>query len=504
MYCIKYRIKNIAPLVISTTYGDMNMVTTERYIPGSSILGILVKQYLKNNNLKKDAHKDKDFYNWFLAGDIIISNAYIFSSDRNNNNYVHYPVPFSIQREKTSYDTIDLLFTEADGKLRKTVDAFCFLDEEILQKKDVETALNFHHARDREKGIPKEELIFNYEAIVPEQVFEGRICGKREDLEELLKICGIKWTAFVGRSKNAQYGEAVFEILDRVPQPFHVDIDDAKEITLTLLSNTIVYSEFGFSTTDKTNLENHLGVKIKKAFIKKGQIENFVGVWQLKKPSETCFLAGSTFLLDISNIDKKKLAELQINGIGERRHEGFGQCRLGWQKEMRLTIYKEAEEESFNSVNEPSKPVPGTTRNILVSLVKNHFKKQAELIALNEQQSFDHGFSKLTPSLLGRLEAMAKNKNRDKFTANLNLLRKPAKDKLEQCNNGKENLLKFLLKKDITVSDVLQTPVSANLKRMCEEISYTPEQDDDLNHLLYPIYMMTFFSTMRKNLKTKA
>ena len=503
MHYLKYQINNIAPLVISTTYGDMNMVVTEKYIPGTSVLGILVKQYLKKKNINEIAHEDSDFYNWFLVGNLVITNAYILSIDRYNKSYIHYPAPLSIQKEKTCDNTIDLLLTEADDAQRKNIDAFCFLDDELLQIKHVEKMLNFHHARDREKGISKNELIFNYEAIGTNQFFEGRIYGDKKNLDKLIECCGHKWTAYIGRSRNAQYGEVVFEILEKKPQPYKIVIKNKNETSLTFLSNTIIFNEFGYSTTDKENLEKYLGVKIKKAFIKKGQVENFVSVWRLKKPSETCFLAGSTFLLDISDIDDKKLEEFQKNGIGERTHEGFGLCKIGWQTKKELELHDESQIDSFNSPSIPQKPIPEITHNVLVALVKQYIIRQIELIAMDEQQNFYPSYKKLTGSLLGKLDAMSKNNNYKEFSEKLFLLRTLAKNKLERCNNGKENLFKFLMTKDITVNDISRLPISTNIKKLCNEINYTPENDDNFINSLYSTYMQTFFSMMRKNIKTK-
>ena len=68
------------------------------------------------------------------------------------------------------------------------------------------------------------------------------------------------------------------------------------------------------------------GVKVLKAFAKAGQAESFVGKWGLKKPLETCLLAGSCFLLDISDAEISKLIELERFGLGEKTNEGFGKC----------------------------------------------------------------------------------------------------------------------------------------------------------------------------------
>ncbi len=57
-----------------------------------------------------------------------------------------------------------------------------------LLLKEVNVSLNFHHGRDREKGIPAENVIFNYESVSSGQSFEGLVRGSEKDLSELLNV----------------------------------------------------------------------------------------------------------------------------------------------------------------------------------------------------------------------------------------------------------------------------------------------------------------------------
>ncbi|MGH7453355.1 MAG: RAMP superfamily CRISPR-associated protein, partial [bacterium] len=104
---MKYRITTLSPVVISTISGDMNMVATEKYIPGTSVLGLLVRRFIAKKNLES-AHENNVFYNWFLAGRVKIGNAYLFSPDESGEKKIYYPTPISIEKEKyygkTAYD----------------------------------------------------------------------------------------------------------------------------------------------------------------------------------------------------------------------------------------------------------------------------------------------------------------------------------------------------------------------------------------------------------------
>ena len=407
------------------------MVTTEKYIPGRSVLGVLADRFIKHkkNIPNNNPHEDNDFYSWFLEGNLKIGNAYIFSRDKYENGFVHFPVPFSIQKGKNEDVIYDFLYTDSNFDIQtESINTFCVLNEGIFQTKDVETELNFHHARDREKGISKKGVIYNYESISPNQDFEGEIRGEKKELQNLINTCGKDWTAYIGRSKNSQYGRVSLNIIDAEPKPYEPEIESKEKISLTFLSDTIIYNDYGFATTDIGVLENYLGkVKIEKCFIKRGEVESFVGVWKLKRPSETCFLAGSAFLLDMSDSDTKRLAEFQKNGIGERTHEGFGMCKFGWQSKMDgdLDELIESESDDFIIKEELSGPIPDKAEEILGAIIRDSIKKQVELEALNDQNEFERLPSN---SLISRLQAIAKRSEQKDFVESIKKLRKSARD----------------------------------------------------------------------------
>jgi len=494
MYKLRYRITTLSQVVISAKHGDMNMVGTEKYIPGTTVLGILAGKFLSEKKLGK-AHENEDFFNWFLADSLRISPAFIYHIYKGNVERLFFPVPFSIQRKKDDKTIVDRLFMEEDfDEQMQAINTFCCLEGSNLYIKDVETTINFHHARDRIKGAPQKGIIFNYESIRSNQIFEGVIYGEEKELKNLIQTCGKNWTAHMGRSKNVQYGNVLFDIIDAKPQTVTGDgIVWEDEISLTFLSETIIYNDHGFSTTSINDLEKQLcGAKVIGAFVRTGDVENFVGVWHLKKPSERCFLAGSAFLLDVSKADFQKLAKLEQIGIGERTNEGFGWLKFGWQTEKNL---KEPPVQPLKA-KKPETEQPKRTKEILKSIVRETIIKKIELNSLQAQERFKRLPSN---SLISRLEAMVKNnRERKNFVAALGQLRKTAKDQLGRCNNGEKTLTEFLAETSPIVKDVLSQPRNISLKNLCEETGYDPEKDSDLANQLFQRYYETFFSMMRK------
>ncbi|OQY09429.1 MAG: hypothetical protein B6I30_09835 [Desulfobacteraceae bacterium 4572_187] len=498
MHTLSYIITNLSPLVVSSKYGDMNMVTTEKHIPGRAVQGILARQFIRAEEISRDnAYQNDIFYRWFLSGAMEMSPAYIVSRDENDEESVHYPIPFSIQNIKNERRIIDLLHVDDDfDEQTEGLNGFCRLDETTIYLETVGTTLNFHHARDREKGTSKKGVIFNYESISPKQKFQGTISGSKEDLDRLLAICGKKWTAHLGRSRNAQYGKIDFEITETKPQPVSVETDMEKEISLTLLSDTIILNENGFSTTDMESFEKYLRrAKVKTAFSKQGQVESFESMWKLNRPSETCFLAGSCFRLDVSGCETGDLAELQNHGIGERIGEGFGRCVLGLQTEEHLS-----DRTVKPDLHKPQWPMPHKAKDIITELVKASIKKAVELEAMEVAQSFRRLPSR---SLCGKLEAMVKGRDERGFVEMVKALRKPAENQLRNSGNKKESLYDFLISKKVSVKDVFSRPTNDGLAEICREANLDPGGDKVFEKELYQLYFCAFFLTMRKALKTQ-
>ena len=115
MYRLKYRIKTISPVLISSMGGDMNMVSTKDYIPGTTILGIFAARYVKEKNkLNNNVHEDETFYNWFLNGKLKFSNAYLTIYNEETEIEL-LPTPLSIQKEKADETNIlNLIMNETE------------------------------------------------------------------------------------------------------------------------------------------------------------------------------------------------------------------------------------------------------------------------------------------------------------------------------------------------------------------------------------------------------
>ncbi|MEQ8189854.1 MAG: RAMP superfamily CRISPR-associated protein [Candidatus Eremiobacterota bacterium] len=499
MHKITYRITTLSPVLITTNVGDINTVNTGEFINGNSVLGIFASSYIKKKNLKNKAHEDDNFYRWFLKGDLKFTGGYIITSDKYGKKKNYFPLPMSVQHEKNDTNTIfDLLFLDEDDCEEiqtKALVGFGYIKDDMVETCEIKKSLNFHHARDKNTGISKEGQIFNYESIDEGQIFEGNITGDEKDLIELTKTFEKEQTVYLGRSKNAQYGKVRLEI-DGDIKKFTSEIeglDIEEETSMTLLSDLIIYNDNGFPTTDLKTLEKYTGLKFKKAFIRTGEIENFVSVWHIRKPSEVSFRAGSTFLIEIPEREKDRMLKLQSEGTGERRHEGFGRIVFGWQKEENL----KKQEEKGNKPEKPAFPITALTRQIIEETVKETIRKEITLKAITEMGNFKK--YPPTKSLLGRLEMMVGECSQTEFAGKLGKLRKTARDKLERCRSDKETLFKFLENVQIDINKILNE--QNHIRELSKEINFSPAGDLKFCNKLYRLYLTTFFSTMRKKEK---
>jgi len=510
MHEIKFKIVNKSPLIFSSKFGDLNMVYTKNYIPGNTVLGIIVNRFSKKRNPKKDMHTDKQFYDWFLSGQVIFSHAYI-----SENEMCLYPVPFSIQKDKYGDDDAPffdrLHLSEDDHPGTRYTPKFCNIQGERIVIKDVKKDINFHHARDRIKGIPEFGQIFNYESISPGQIFMGTIKGTETDLRQMIETCGDSWMAHAGRSKNAQYGQIEFSFIHQHPQKIEDPKIEGTSISLTLLSDTILHNQFGFPSLDICDLKKDLpsGIEVTKSFVKNDLIEGFSAKWRLKTPSAPCLKAGSTFLLEISEpCDLDSLKEIQKKGLGERIHEGFGQCKFGLQTqaELKNEDEKKLSPDTKASSSPQKKPefVSDNIKTIIKKLSKDYLLKQIQHKALKDQQSFvKHSSSNdidLLPSnsLIAKLGAMAESSTPDSFIKRIKMLRQAAINQLEAFHNNIVSLYDFLLKPH-GLDKEHHKPVS----QLCDEMAVEKSDYFVDDETIHRVYWQTFFSMMRKHKRNK-
>ncbi len=494
MQAIRYRITALSPLLFASNTGDPNMVATLDYIPGSHLRGMFAQAYIKRCGLSNCAHEDDTFYRWFLRGEIKVTNAYI-ASEVKKKYYTYYPIPVSIQMEKGSKSiAYDLLFQDEDfGLQTKEIGGYGRVDGSICHTKTVRKSLNFHHARDRRRGVSKEGAIYNYESIDEGQVFEGFLIGSARDLKEFASTIqsGIY---YLGRSRNSQYGKVRFDLLNTEPEEFtsELGIDlhpKGDEAVLTLLSDTVIYNKNGFSTVDLLAFQEAIGCKVKKAFLRRTEEEGFISVWRLKTPSEACFRAGSCFLLELKDGDLARLKGLQKTGLGMHTHLGLGRFTLGLQQDGGEIAIRSEEKQNLKR---PTTEIPQETRQLIKGVIKEAIVKRLQINAIKDARDF----KELPPkSLLAKLEALVEDRQLDRFLKEG--IKATAMAHLEKCRTDDKTLFDYLTGFVITVEAIVNE--RQDLRGLCKEVSYSSADiEAEWGNELKKAYLVTLLSTMRK------
>lgn len=541
MQKLTYRITTLAPLLLSTISGDPNMVAAKEYIPGTILLGLAAGRYIRKYIKNGKAHEDETFKQLFLQSKIIFSNAYIATYAENGKKLIaNYPLPVSIRYEKDNENEIhDLLFEMGVEVPTKAIGSYGRLSfdgsKNSVEKQNVSKSLNFHHQRDPQTGSSKEGLIFNYEAIDPDQVFVGEISCDSENSKNLEKIKALfsgENIFYIGRSRNSQYGKIKFEWIEPA-QIIHPCSDDSLarknetgQTVMTMLAPAIIYNAHGFSEVSEENLKRHLsnifktGFEITKSFFRTTEIENFVSVWGLPRPSETVFAAGSCFLLSgIKEEDRKKLYEIQVKGIGERRAEGFGRVIFDWQNSEIQDYIK------IDSISPPQSILIAASK-ILKTIIKREIEKAIEEMALLEADEFTpkkaDRFSRELPSksLISRIEAMSQNMEENKFVDTIkDGLMDTAKRKLEKCLNNKENLIEFISKnKNLLSRKISEIKIEKDRKTVTPKLELKNLLEDEKTGIdfkqelelnpefqkrMFKKYYQVFFAVMRRKKKSE-
>ena len=513
MKSIKYRITNLAPILITNKTGDLNMVATKDYISGNNILGALATNYintkLKNNGNKP--HDDVNFFNWFLSGQVVFTNAYKVEINKDSEN-ISFPIPFSIQRMKKNEKEIkDLLLIEPPEQT-KTIGGFGYFSKEdngqnLINKVEIKKSFSPHQEYDPVTRTTKKSIFFNYESITPGQTFEGFIIGEENFLDSIVNNFKNLTEIFIGKSKNTQYGRVKFEIekntyefISEVPN-YRFNSNDNK-ISLTFLSDVIIFNEYGFPTSDFNDLVKYFDSKIpefksvEKSFLRTGTIENYVSVWNLRKPSETCFLAGSSFIIVLKNVDvdENELMKLQSQGIGERKNEGYGRIVFSLQH---IPEYNKKDKSKTIEVEKPEVEIPDDTKKRATVILKNHLKMKIATQALYKDNIT---FSKITSSQIGRLESFINSSDtKEDFQAKLDLLRAPAKEKLNKFKFGQEKFLDHLL--SFKISDEIFNKES--VIKLSGDLGINLNNDENFKDELYKTYFLTLFPSIRKVIQRK-
>lgn len=516
-YALNGNIHLLSPVLITGALGDANIVRTMDYIPGNVLRGLFASRYIykkkqvKGYSAQEPFHHDDVFFRWFLKGDLTFTSAYLTETN-DGSTLCFRPVPLSFHQNKTQTRIYNLLNKEPKEQT-KAIGGYAHISGERFIPSAPKKKIRFHHVRkDRLKGHSEDGGIFNYEALEKDQNFTFRIIGGKEALQEFLTFFGTQFESGAGRSQNTEYGQVKVQLLDMQPIAVKDNISEAlgadDRLIITFVSPAVFYNEYGYPDASPDNLRNYLqnalGVKleIKRCFAKVQSVENFVGVWKMKKPLDQAIQPGSTFDIRFAETNELagKLELLHVTGLGERTNEGYGQFEI---MSNQYEHYYTEESSIKRVVDRPKGTLPKQVKEIVLEIIKARMAQGIETLAISHAKNCKN--RKPSNSLLGRLELMtgairSSERFSEEFTSQVGELRDLAKGQLRKCYVEDDSLFELLSSPE-KQKEILQSfymNQSKGIKELADLIQFEYKENAQLQGEMLRKYWLTFFRRLRK------
>jgi len=475
MKAIIFSLHTQQPLLATSFQGDPNSDVSYSFIPGSMIRGAIIGRYMKQRQISDlDLSNDEVKRLFFDPSKTQYLNAYLLSHEGKRT----LPVPRCLFKDKDlELNRVYNWSAEQDQDELKTPK---FIGEQYFMKKgesiilyEEKRRINIHNQRDRQKGCSTqtkineitqqsqgEGKIFRYEAINAGQKFQAVILFSNDtDAEIINKLLNSSLNIWMGGSQSAGYGHIKIENLELINNWNEIDISAIDRIehdnfTVTLLSDLILRDEWGQysvippSHTNKNptpltqELEKLLNTKLKPkcSYTSSNIVGGFNKKWGLPLPQVPVLSAGSVFVFENVDITPEQIQQLETQGIGERKNEGFGRIAINWLTEEYFDLSKPKQKLSQQPVlenqisrNLAKKMAERLLRQKLEQVLQNKLgyikiegnisNSQLSRVQLVARQALSTGDCNMILSLLDNLPTNAKNQF-DKAFINNTTLRK--------------------------------------------------------------------------------
>lgn len=458
-HLLRYRLKLTAPAVIPMADGDPNKVMTRRDVPGNNIWGAAAYHYLSQRN---HTPEDDTFRHIFLDGSLRFLTAYPEADDPDEFNEIPQrmiPIPHSIRKFKKSEELVDFVeLSPGEEPIKRLDQRYARMSEGSLETQAVKTELNYHHARAKDRRIGRalgaeatedanSGALFTYEAIQAGQSFQGAVQGSENDLKNL-QIWLQEGQIRIGRSRSAQYGEAEFEWLDDAPQKLNrrvewdgfdeqsSDVPDSdKRLVITTLSPLMTVNDYGHPEArfPKGELAEALDMKTSElklcsSYTRTEVIGGYNSYLRLPRQQWPAIASGSVFVLETPQpLYQERLLQLEHDGLGLRKGEGFGRIAVNRQGSLGLTGCEEIpldDPEKKNIPDPPDSEIPQSIQDLLHGVLRSRCLTEMQQCAMTAVRSKNNIPSN---ALLGRMRSFLQQES---SFERLEELRDPAKKQL--------------------------------------------------------------------------
>lgn len=355
MPAIVITLNNLEPLLATSFRGDPNSDVSYDYIPGSMLRGALIGRYLKQHRLRELDLADAEVTRLFFSDDHTrYLNGYLFNGQRRT-----LPTPQTWRQEKGAEPSssaglrifdFGVEYNDELASPKAVSEQFWCESDGCVYFHKPARRVNIHNQRDRIKGRSSkregnrtsEGEVFRYDALDAGQHFQAVILCEEQDVtafESLLEQEDI----WIGGSRSAGYGHAKlsYEIFQGSNewQEINSPLEDRAEsegIAITLLSHTLLRDEWGQPVADPSLLPAAIRAVLGEDILRSDPnifggstlIGGFNRKWGLPLPQVPALVAGTVIVFDSDELTSKQIHQLEWQGIGDRRNEGFGRVAI--------------------------------------------------------------------------------------------------------------------------------------------------------------------------------
>ena len=324
---------------------------TEKYINGSTIRGIFVKEALEKLKFSKD---------------IIFYDAYLIEDGK-----IFLPIPAVYEVNKYEYKrlvdgdvtVVNKLDPDSEVENPTKINAdYVVLENKIIKEKKILLKEKLHI------NI-KEKNMFRYEALEQGQKFCAYVKIKGENteiLEESFKNIFIEEKIVkLGKSRTTGYGSTKIskvalcdniDIFEKILKKSNVN---NKELILYFYTKAIFRNSLGETTfSPDDELEELFGkdkIELLDSFVNTEVFGGYNSFWKLELPKETGVKAGSVYRYKLhsedNNLVKEKIKILEENGLGYFKERGFGMVIVNPELKVDKLIFSECNSGKNNGIS---------------------------------------------------------------------------------------------------------------------------------------------------------
>ena len=498
---LHYTLTLRSPAIVSTLAGAPGSALTQPFIPGSAIRGAVAARLLADG----EEPTGDTFRGLVLSGEIRYLHAYPEVGGARA-----LPMPISWRSERNDelrgrdlaaysgeiqpgYDAKDFRKVWPEISLASAPAPFMAAGGSSRKFFNPRIDARLHQQRDRQRGRPWKDgdenphgTIFPSEYLEADQVFRGvvqvaagtpgELSARVRAIEELFSEH--RPPILIGRARRAGYGgEAAITDICNVPREYeNVRTGHSKDVATGACFRLMLVSAYigrhpWTGQLDPTVLEDEIRDRLgQDATVERRRwsfetLGGFNRKWRLEVPQALAITAGAVLVLRAGKpISRDMLRQIEHEGLGERRVEGFGRV---------LFLEHTDDDRAFRFPPLSAKPDDRATTSAPLSDVPDDEAKHIDflerrIVLTAARTELDRTAADIagktrkipTSSLLGRIRTLFRGVH-DESTAkhamgmltiwcsdddNPDALAKQARAKLDDCRIGNDNLRQWLRK----------------------------------------------------------